>query len=69
MFELVSWLNKEFEVQMNIDIMRYAPAETPFPKVRQLIRRLFSLNEPLFKSLKVRDVIAAIEAKRWPDDA
>ncbi len=69
MFELVLWLNKEFGVQMNIDITQYAPTETPFPKVRQLVIRFFRGSEPSFKSLKVRDMIAAIEAKHWPNDA
>jgi hypothetical protein len=32
------------------------------------IRKAFG-RQPHYKSLKVRDILAAVEAKRWPDEA
>jgi len=65
--DLVWWLEKEFGVKTNINPFRYAPHEVPFFGVLRTIRRVVGI-EPQYESLKVRDIITAIEAKRWPDD-
>jgi hypothetical protein len=64
--ELVWWLEKEFGVGTNVNPFRYAPRETWFFPIRAA--RRFMGVEPRYESLTVRDIIAAIEAKRWPDE-
>jgi hypothetical protein len=66
--DLVWWLEKEFQVKTNIDPFRFAPREANFFGLRRAIRRMLG-REAQYESLKVRDLIAAIEAKRWPDEA
>jgi len=64
---LVWWIEKEFGVRTNINPFRYAPREIPFSSALRLLRKILG-HEPRYKSLKVRDILAAIEAKRWPDE-
>lgn len=68
--ELVWWLDREFGVKsIGINPFRYAPRESPFLQVRSALRRAFGIKSPQFESFKVRDIIVAIEAGRWPDGA
>jgi hypothetical protein len=67
LFELSMWLYREFGVRPTLDPGIYAPGEQPF--LRRLFRIMTGHDEPQYKSLKVRNIIAAIEAKRWPDAA
>jgi hypothetical protein len=64
---LVWWLEREFGVKTNINPFRFAPRELPFAFVLRLIGKALRL-EPQYGSLKVRDILAAIEAKQWPDE-
>jgi acyl carrier protein len=66
--DLVWWLEKEFGVECNINPFKYAPHEFPFFWAWRLAQKVIGIR-PQYKSLKVRDVVAAIEAKRWPDEA
>ena len=59
LFELVLWLNKKFGVATNLELGRYAPSETPFYWIQKPI------SPRQYDSLKIQDVIAAIEARRW----
>jgi len=52
-------LNKKFGVETNIELGRYAPPEMPFLWIYKLMMRR------RYDSLKLRDVIMAIEAGRW----
>lgn len=65
--DLIWWLNKEFGVQTNINPFIYAPREFPFFRAFRTIRKALG-KEAQYRSLKVRDILAAIEAKRWPDE-
>ena len=65
---LVWWLEKEFGVKTNINPFKYAPHELPLVWAVLPIRKILGI-EPHYKSLKVGDILAAIEAKRWPDEA
>lgn len=65
--DLIWWLNKEFGVQTNIDPFVYAPRESPFFTLFRTIRKVLG-KETRYKSLKVADILAAIEARRWPDE-
>jgi hypothetical protein len=58
------WLEKEYLVEMNIDPFKYAPREMPFFQIRNAARRALG-GAPHYESLKVRDIFAAISAKRW----
>lgn len=66
--ELVWWLEKEFGVATNINPFIYAPREGAFVGMLRMMRKIMGV-EMQYESLKVRDIIAAIEAKRWPDEA
>jgi hypothetical protein len=66
--DLVWWLEREFGVKTNINPFRYAPREVAFFGILRTIRRSTGI-EPQYESLKVRDIVAAIEAKRWLDEA
>jgi hypothetical protein len=59
--DLVWWLEKEFGVKTNIDPFRYAPHESGIIGI--LTRRI---TKPRYESLKVRDILAAIEVGHWP---
>jgi hypothetical protein len=66
-FELVFWANREFGVEPNLRISDYGPSERPFVQVAQILRKLVGRSERQYKSLKVSDVLTAIETKRWPE--
>jgi len=66
--ELVWWLDKEFGLKSTgINPSQYAPGEFPFSTLRRALGRLFGIKTPHYESFKVRDIVAAIEAGRWPD--
>jgi hypothetical protein len=66
--ELVWWLEKEFGVKTNVNPFRYVPREGAFRGMLRMIRRSMGFAVQ-YESLKVRDILAVIEAKRWPDAA
>jgi len=66
--DLVWWLEKEFGVSANVNPFRYAPREGAFVWILRTIRKIMGFGAQ-YESLKVRDIIAVIEAKRWPDKA
>jgi hypothetical protein len=66
--ELVWWLEKEFGVKTNVNPFRYAPREGALGGMLRMIRKTMGFKTQ-YESLKVRDIIAVIEAKRWPDEA
>jgi hypothetical protein len=70
--DLVVWLSEEFGIAGVTSPFVYAPREFPyaFPFLEwfcAVTRALGIGAKPHYKSLKVRDLIAAIEAKRWPE--
>jgi hypothetical protein len=66
-FELVLWTHREFGVEPNLRIAEYAPGEWPFVRLCRALAKLIGRKERKYKSLKVRDVVTAIETKRWPE--
>lgn len=64
--DLVWWLEREFGVATNIDPFKYAPREFPFSWAWHAIRKAVG-REPAYKSLRVRDIVAAVEARRWSE--
>ena len=66
-FELVIWANREFGVEPNLRILDYAPGECPFRPLWRFLGRLIGNQQRHYKSLTVRDVVCAIQAKRWPE--
>ena len=66
-FDLVLWAKREFGVEANLRIGDYGPGEWPHLRLFRLLAKLVGKKERQYKSLKVRDVITAIETKRWPE--
>lgn len=67
--ELVAWLHKEFGVETtNFNPARHVPGEKVFLFDWRWLRILLATEKPQHESLKVRNILAAIEAKRWPDE-
>lgn len=66
LFELALWLNREFGVEMNLKLEDYAPMEGQLFGPWVILRQIMGRSLPQYKSLKIRDIVAAIEAKRWP---
>lgn len=64
--DLVWWLEREFGVAPNIDPFKHAPREFPFSWTWHTIRKVIG-REPAYESLRVRDIVAAVEAGRWPE--
>ncbi len=68
-FDLILWLREELGVEGEFKMSRYVPGEGFFrPVTRARIRKLFGLQKEHYESFKVRDVVSAIEAGRWPED-
>ena len=67
LYELVMRLYREFGVGPELRLAEYGPREWPFHRCRRIIRKLLSRSEPQYTSLKVRDIVAAIEARGWPN--
>jgi hypothetical protein len=65
--ELVWWLEREFAAKTNVNPFRYAPREGALRGMLRTLRRIMGFGTQ-YESLKVRDIVAVIEAKRWPDD-
>jgi hypothetical protein len=66
-FDVVVWATEEFGLEGTVDVRKYAPPEQSFHRLRKRLRHLLGREPHQYQSLKVRDVVAAIEAKRWPD--
>lgn len=62
LFELLIWINDEFDVQIIIEGAKYAPGETPFFAITQAIRKALGGGRKRYKSLTVRDIVQAIDA-------
>jgi hypothetical protein len=67
LFELIMWLHREFGLRPDLRLADYAPTERTFGRLWQLVRKVIGRSEPQYRSLKVRDIVAAVEARRWPD--
>lgn len=67
LFELIRWINQEFGFALDLNVAAYAPTEHPFPWLADAFLRMMGRGyNRRYKSLKVRDVVAAIETRRWP---
>jgi hypothetical protein len=67
-WDLVLWAHREFGVERNLRSLEYGPGNVAsFAHLYEMIAKPLGLRTRQYKSLKVRDVMAAIEAKRWPD--
>lgn len=62
LYEFLVWVYKEFGVQFHINLKEYAPGETWL--VPLFWRR--ETQSGRYKSLKVRDILDAIQVKHWP---
>jgi hypothetical protein len=65
-FDVVLWAQREFGVvEESLRFADYAPGEQPFRSIWRFLGKLTGKKECTYKSLTVRDIVAAIEAKRW----
>jgi hypothetical protein len=64
LFDLLLWINKEFGVTLDLNIADYGPTEWPFLRIRKLLSKFFGERETVYKSLKVGDVVSAVETNR-----
>jgi len=66
-FDVVIWATDEFGLEGSLYITKYGPREQSFLPLRKWARKILGMEPRQYQSLKVRDLVAAIEAKRWPD--
>lgn len=67
-FDVVLWATREFGIAGKVHLPNYAPGEQTFPpRLSDWVRKLFGVEPRQYQSLTVRDLVVAIEAKRWPD--
>ena len=66
-FEVALWAQRKFGVEGSFRLTDYGPVEGSFRCILRRLGKLFGKQERLYKRLTVRDVVIAIETKRWPD--
>jgi hypothetical protein len=64
-FDVVFWASRKFGVEGTFRLDDYAPGE--MPGFLRPLARFLGWNRGYYKSLKVSDVVRAIETKRWPE--
>jgi hypothetical protein len=65
-FDVVVWAEREFGVVGgSFCVTDYGPGECPFRGLWRFFGKLTGKKERQYNSLTVRDVVAAIETKRW----
>jgi hypothetical protein len=64
---VVLWATREFGIKGNFHLAKYAPGEQSFHRLRGWVRQLLGMKPRQFKRPTIRDVVVAVEAKRWPD--
>jgi hypothetical protein len=62
LFEFLIWIKKEFGVQITVSGAKYTPSEMPFFRVVGAFKNAVRGGNHRYKSLKVRDVVKAIDA-------
>ena len=65
-FELILWINREFGSMPPFELSRFAPGEENFRPLFRMIRKILGRKELQYENLTVGDIVAAVEAKRWP---
>lgn len=66
-YEFIVWVAKEFGVNFRLDFDEYSPRERILPILFRKWREREHARHR-YKSLKVRDILTAIELGRWPID-
>ena len=66
LYELVVWLETEFGVQLKINLRDYGPGERVFPFLFRKSRERREREQRPYKSLKISDVLAAVDAGHLP---
>ncbi len=66
-FDVVLWATREFGIEGQFHLTDYAPGESLFRFLWKPLAKLMGKKEPQYKSLTVRDIVTAIETRRWPD--
>lgn len=66
LYALLVWIGREFGAQFRVNLREYAPSEGIFPFLFRERRERREREQRPYKSLKVRDILAGIEAGHWP---
>lgn len=66
-FDVMLWATREFGIAGKVHLPNYAPGEQSLARLSDWVRKLFGMEPRQYQCLTVRDLVAAIEAKRWPD--
>ena len=61
LFEFLIWIKNQFGVQVTVAGGKYAPSEGPFLKVVKALTTIINGKTHPYKSLKIRDVVNAID--------
>jgi len=62
LFDFLMWIEREFGMQITISGNDYAPPEGPFLGIFKALTGAASGSDRSYKSLKVRDVVQAVDA-------
>lgn len=66
LYVFLLWVGSEFGAQFRINLREYAPGEGNFPFLFRKLRERRERERRPYKSLTVGDILAGIEAGRWP---
>jgi hypothetical protein len=66
LYEFVVWVSKEFGIERRINLDEYGPRERMPPVLFRERRVRREREQGRYKSLKVRDILTAIESGHWP---
>lgn len=65
LLELFLWINREFGIELKVDLSMYAPGESQFGGFFQRIWLRLTGKQPYYRSLSVGRIIEAIESGHW----
>lgn len=62
LLEFLLWIETEFRVKISIAGDKYVPSETPFFALAEAFKKFVGGGVHRYKSLKIRDIVEAIDA-------
>lgn len=66
LFEFIIWIRNEFGANMNININEYGPGESVIPFLFRQWTEKRNRDQRRYRSLKIRDILAAVDADKMP---
>ncbi|MBX9943181.1 MAG: hypothetical protein K2Y40_03805 [Reyranella sp.] len=68
LLELFLWINREFGIELKVDLSMYAPGESQFGGLFQRIWIRLTGKQPHYRSLSVGRIVEAIEDRQWKNE-